>query len=147
MPTVELRHGLMYVDECDLPLALAYRWQASRGYAERVASQDGRRGTVKFHRVILNAPVGMDVDHINGNGLDNRRSNLRIVTHQTNLQNRRGASTRSRTGFRGVEVTRSGRYRARTAISGKHFYFGIYDSPEEAAAAAKAGRLALGMPS
>lgn len=43
--------------------------------------------TVELHRLIMNPPKGMEVDHINRNGLDNRRTNLRIVDHQTNQSN------------------------------------------------------------
>ena len=55
-----------------------------------------------IHRLVINAPKGMDVDHINGNGLDNRKENLRLCTRSQNAMNKklRGDSS---TGFKGVQ--------------------------------------------
>lgn len=53
---------------------------------------------IYLHRLLTEAPRGLDVDHINGNGLDNRRSNLRIATRSQNLQNKRSKTP----GFKGV---------------------------------------------
>ncbi|MBM3536051.1 MAG: endonuclease [Alphaproteobacteria bacterium] len=72
-------------------------------------SRDGRRQYAMrrsdnrhlfMHRVITGAPKGLDVDHINGNGLDNRRANLRICTRSQNLQNKPRRPGTSR--FKGV---------------------------------------------
>jgi len=66
-----------------------------------VANDKPRNRTIQLHQLIMNANPGFEVDHINRNGLDNRRSNIRIVTHgqnQNNLPKRKGATSR----FRGV---------------------------------------------
>lgn len=55
-----------------------------------------------LHRLLLDPPDGMVVDHIDGNPLNNRRNNLRVGTASENLQNRKGAMTNSETGVRGV---------------------------------------------
>lgn len=60
------------------------------------------RTSLYMHRLILNAPRGMLVDHVNGNGLDNRRSNIRLATRSQNVTNRVATSE---IGFRGVERT------------------------------------------
>ena len=56
--------------------------------------------TVSMHRSIMKTPKGMDTDHINGDGLDNRRSNLRICTHAENTKNKRKTYGTSR--YKGV---------------------------------------------
>lgn len=91
---VKLTRGLVtIIDAEDLELVSQWKWFASRGnstdYAQRNDRTHGIRKTVKLHRVILNAPEGMHVDHINHNGLDNRKSNLRLCTLSENLRNRR----------------------------------------------------------
>jgi hypothetical protein len=55
----------------------------------------------------MGAPKGMSIDHINHNTLDNRKANLRIVTHQQNNTNRNGAYSTSKTGIRGVSIHQS----------------------------------------
>lgn len=75
------------IDAADAPLVLKYRWKlfGSRGatYAESFVAGDS------LHRFLLKPPSGLQVDHKNGNGLDCRRSNLRLATHSQNQQNKR----------------------------------------------------------
>lgn len=91
---VKLTRGLVtIIDAEDLEFVSQWKWFASRGnstdYAQRNDRSEGIRRTVKLHRVILNAPDGMHVDHINHNGLDNRKANIRLCTPSENLRNRR----------------------------------------------------------
>ena len=70
------------------------------------------------------------IDHINGDTLDNRLSNLREATHQQNLFNR-GANKNNTTGYKGVRKTRSGqKYWAEIKIDRKSKYLGVFDSAE-----------------
>jgi HNH endonuclease len=71
------------------------------GYAVRGEKRQGKFTQLFLHRVILNAPPGMEVDHVNGDQLDNRRCNLRLVTHAQNQQNRKQQRNNS-SGFRGI---------------------------------------------
>lgn len=91
---VKLTRGLVtIIDAEDLELVSRWKWYASRGnstdYVQRTDRSNGIRRTVKLHRVILNATDEMHVDHINHNGLDNRKANLRLCSPNENLMNRR----------------------------------------------------------
>ena len=85
---------------------------------------------------ICNGPIpeGMDIDHINGNGKDNRIANLRIASRSENNQNRRKARKDSVTGIMGVTPhKRSQLFNARiTDVSGKKISLGYFKTPEEA---------------
>ena len=75
-------------------------------------------------------PVNM-LDHINGNKLDNRISNLREATHQENMQNKTKARLDNKSGFLGVSLNK-GRFRANIKLNGKLKYLGLFDTPKEA---------------
>jgi hypothetical protein len=88
--------------------------------------------TVTLHRYIMNAKKGEEVDHILGNGLDLRKSQLRICTRKQNAKNRRLNSNNS-SGFKGVNYNiRINKWIARIQIDGKRFHLGCFDTPEEA---------------
>jgi hypothetical protein len=100
---VPLSNGLVaLVDADDLVLVGGYRWhhkpeKRGPGYAMAFV---GRR-PIYMHRVILSAPAELEVDHRNGDGLDNRRDNLRLATQAQNMQNKPAYRT-STSGIRGV---------------------------------------------
>lgn len=85
MKTIPLTQGkFAIVDDEDYPELSKYKWYIARGYAVR-----GFKGkTIFMHKNILNTPNGFQTDHINHNGLDNKRCNLRICTASQNQQNR-----------------------------------------------------------
>lgn len=112
-------------------------------YAARSAinPQTGKRGAVYLHRVIADAPAGMHVDHINGNPLDNRDENLRLVTMSQNMRNRKMTS-KNTTGYKGVCLDwYTKKWKASVGHDGKVINLGSYDSPEEAYAKACEGRI------
>lgn len=88
------------IDKNDEHLLKSYKWYFDkRKYTSYlVTSISGK--TVRIHRLIMNAKAGEVVDHINSNGLDNRRKNLRICSQSLNMHNTRKA--RSKHGFRGI---------------------------------------------
>jgi hypothetical protein len=116
-------------------LALAkVRWHfTSTGYA---AHSYFHRGYVFMHRVILGAKASQEVDHINGDALDNRRANLRLCTRAQNAANRR-LHANNKSGYRGVGY--SGRqahpWAARIRVNYKLLPLGNFATPEEAAVA------------
>ena len=124
------------VDAADYEQLSEYRWCALEKGRSWYAKTLNRNGTIlSMHRLILNAPKGLFVDHINHNGLDNRRENLRLCTRLQNSRNRlpsRGGTSK----YKGV--TRSKRrkkFMAEIRVNQKKQYLGYFDSEIEAAKA------------
>ncbi len=94
-----------------------------------------RQTTLLMHRLIMDAPKGMEVDHINGNSLDNRKSNLRICTRSQNQRNS-GPLKNNTSGYKGVvRYHRIKKWAARIKHNSKSIHIGCYDDKEEAARA------------
>jgi hypothetical protein len=129
------------VDADDYERLAKYKWQVHRSrrthYAYRYSSTRGgkKRQTLWMHHEIIDIPEGMVCDHINHNGLNNRRANVRPATASQNSCNRRNSGqTTSR--YRGVsEDTRSNKYRARIEFNGRNIHLGTFDDEKEAAKA------------
>ena len=136
--------AISIVDDEDAEHA-AYRWQLDpNGYVARSLPRTpgGPRKQLKLHRVILGLGFGDERqgDHLDGERLNNRRSNLRVVTQTENAQNVPAYPGTSR--HRGVSRTRGGRWNARIKINGRDFYLGSFANEEEAARVASEARLA-----
>src|ERR1700734_385922 len=129
-----------------------YRWRLDdAGYVVRSASLEGKSHRVRLHRELLSLPHAagrraqgrIEGDHENRNKLDNRRSNLRVVTHAQNLENtprRRG----SRSEHRGVGLKKAtGKWVAYCKVNGHMHWLGSFDDEQEAAVAAREGRQRL----
>lgn len=117
------------VDKEDYYKFNSYKWHFTHGYAR---SDAGGKKTY-LHRVIMNAPQGKVVDHINGDTLDNRKSNLRIISHQDNIENRTKLNKNNKSGFRGVYLeTRTGKWVAKYKVNYKNIQIGKYNTKEEA---------------
>lgn len=127
---VPLGRGLVaLVSPDDLALVAGVNWTAATrgGVMYAKGTERGRR--VYMHRVILNHPDS-HVDHINGNGLDNRRENLRLATKSQNAANSRRKDAK----FKGV-FTQGAKWFAQIGHNGRTIYLGTFSSPEEAARA------------
>jgi hypothetical protein len=84
-----------------------YVCKGQSSFNEYAVSGDRRSA---IHRLVMDAPKGMDVDHINGNGLDNRKENLRICTRAQNMMNQK-LKSHSASGYKGVQYTPTQRYK------------------------------------
>ena len=125
------------MDDEDLRLVEGYKWYLSTaGYACNIThkkgctkNDKGRNIGLFMHRLITGARVGQQVDHINGNRLDNRRCNLRIVTHKENTWNTK--KRENKTGYTGVKQESENVFCARLSTK----VIGYYDTAVKAAQA------------
>ena len=123
-------------------------WHLStNGYAIRWTSRrSGRRRVVMMHREVLALPdeayLDRETDHVNRNKLDNRRMNLRLVTHQENQQNHSPAGRAGSTSrFRGVYWDANDRcWRAQIRVRGRKISLGSFADEVEAGDAARSAR-------
>lgn len=139
MSEIDLGHGMLaLVDEADYKAISRLSWHhLHHRYAQ--ANTKGPRGTTRtvlMHRLVagLTNGDGLQVDHINGNGLDNRRANLRVCSAAQNQGNRRRAGGSS--SLKGVCWDgRRGRWRAQITVNRRNVHLGYFDSEDEAAVA------------
>lgn len=139
--------GWTQIDSEDIAevLLIAPRWCSLSGSNQLYAVAWRNYRTFLLHRVITGAKEGDVVDHINHDPLDNRKSNLRIVTPAENAQNRKGASRHSKLGVRGVRFCpgKPRPYRATVIANKKRFEVGYFATLEEADKAASEARQEL----
>lgn len=128
------------VDAEDYEYSNQFKWYAMKHgntyYAVRhIKKEDGKQTLICMHRVIMKTSKGMDTDHINGDGWDNRRDNLRICTRSQNKMN--GNIHKDNTsGYKGVFwQKRDKKWMAQIQIDGKLKYLGLFITKEEAALA------------
>lgn len=123
------------VDDSDFCWLSQWKWTAQKTDHGFYAMRRDKGRLVLMHRLICNTPEGLVTDHIDGNKLNNQRHNLRPVTQQQNLMNRRG-KVRGTSEFKGVWLDRnqSGLKKWRSAIrlNGKIKYLGRFYSEAEA---------------
>jgi len=146
MKEIPLTRGYVaLVDDADFERVSQHKWHAqthyrgnkvSRVYVLRhVRRADGTWTTQLLHRFILEAESGLDVDHIDGNGLNNTRGNIRVCTHSENLRNQKPRSGCSSL-FKGVGWNRRGEmWQAYITVNGKMTHLGLFADEHEAAQA------------
>jgi hypothetical protein len=131
------------IDEATLPIAVLFRWTAQKSSGNRrkyyvVANGrdgEGRRVRLHLHRLVADAPQGLDVDHWDGNTLNNRLNNLRVCSESQNLGNSR-RSRNNTSGFKGVaSCKRGGPWKSYIWRNGRSECLGRFDDAEAAARA------------
>ena len=145
MKKIQLTEGkYAIVDDRDYSFLCQSNWRAERHrrvdrdvwYASRREKfPDGRWMTIYMHRLINKTPKGIGTDHINGNGLDNRRVNLRTCNTAQNQWNR-GLDPTNKSGYKGVNCRPNlsiKRWRAEIAVNGKRLHLGYFKTAEAAA--------------
>lgn len=138
MKTIKLSQGkVAIVDDKDYEVLSKYKWYATclkyckNQYAARNVFKNGKKTIIRMHRIILNVPDNMQIDHINGNGLDNRRCNLRFCNH---AQNQANSKTKNR--YKGVRCRKgTGSWEAYIGENYKYIHLGTYGNKEDAAQA------------
>lgn len=128
------------VDDDDYTRLSAFSWYCIRSgnsfYAARYGGKKGGSHHIWMHRVILDAPKGFEVDHINGNKLDNRRENLRIATRAQNAFNRAKFKIPSSSRFKGVTFhKRDKKWQACIKVNGRSIFLGYFKNEVDAARA------------
>jgi hypothetical protein len=136
--TIPLSQGkFALVDDEDYEFLNQWKWCAHKNknnvfYVER-NELIPKRKIIKMHRVIMNAPIGMEVDHIDRDGLNNQKANLRLCT-QTENQRNKSLYRNNSSGYRGVKA--NGRnWQSEIRVNGQGIYIGTYKTKVEAAQA------------
>lgn len=136
MKEIQLTQGkIALVDDEDYERLILWKWKADKGsrsfYATRSEYKEGKKKTLMMHRVIMREPDGMEIDHIDGNGLNNQKHNLRVCTRKENSRN---LPSTNKNGYKGVHKSGS-KWMAQIWNDGTAVYLGTFLEVEEAARA------------
>jgi hypothetical protein len=129
------------VDPDDYERLSKYKWYALKCEQSFYAARNkylkyGKKKNVLMHREIINAPDNLFVDHINQNGLDNRKANLRLATKVQNTWNRIKTRRKTSSKYKGVSYQKRDRiWKAKIIINGRNKYLGSFQNEIDAAKA------------
>jgi len=143
MKTIQLTQGkVALVDDEDFEELNKHKWYASkdhhytRWYAGRAIRIDGKKYTCLMHRDVMNAPKDKMIDHINHDGLDNRKCNLRVCSNSQNQCNMLKTNKSSK--YKGVHLRTYNKKQywcSQIVKNGKKEYIGIFNNEIDAAKA------------
>lgn len=143
MKQIQLTKGkVALVDDENYEWLNQWKWSAISNtsgricYAIRTDVDTQRRKTIRMHRIIMGVTESyVLIDHVDGNGLNNQKYNLRVCTNRENIQNSR-KRTDNKTGYKGVSIDqRTNRYRAGIRVDGHLVCLGFFGDPDSAARA------------
>ncbi len=145
---IELTQGkIAIVDDEDFKLVSDYKWHANQDrntwYALTNIKKNGKRRTLRMHQLILDIPEDMQADHIDHDGLNNSRCNLRLVTHQQNNFNRKSNECSS-SQYKGIcWINLRQKWKAQIKIDGENKHLGYFANGKDAAQAYNKAALKL----
>jgi len=123
------------VDAADYPALARYDWFVEGAAPHLYAVRKEKGKSVKMHRQILDAPAGLVVDHIDHDGLNNRRGNLRLATFSENCRNQK-KSAKATSRYKGVFWhKRVKKWAAHISAEGRQHHLGYFGDEGEAARA------------
>lgn len=141
MKKIELINSLkpVLIDDKDFELVSQYKWRLHAGKDKHYyAVVYVKCRPILMHRLIMQPGKGKVVDHINGDGLDNTRKNLRVCTQSQNIMGKKMQKNNT-SGYRGVSLRTKGKsigkYEACIRLNGKKIHLGRYKTAEEASSA------------
>jgi len=145
MKEIQLTKGqFAIVDDEDYELVSSLKWYAYKRvhksgvnyYAQHKFTKNKKCTFMKLHTFLLgNQPIGFEIDHINGNSLDNRRCNLRVCTHSQNMMNTRKRNNAS-SKYKGVQWNKhASKFRSMIMINGNNIFLGYFINEDDAALA------------
>lgn len=140
MKEIQLTRGkVALVDDEDYERVSQVHWCLDKGvntfYARTYKRIGKKKISIRMHRLILNAPKGMEVDHKDGNGLNNQKENIRLCTHAENQQNKQTQKNNT-SGYIGVQWSEDKkRWVVYLTVNKKQKYFGSFRDKVEAAKA------------
>ena len=136
MRRIPLSKGkVAFVDDEDYAYLSQWEWSASQNGQTFYAERWRGHGERKMHNVIMSPPWQLEVDHENGNGLDNQRHNLRMATRSQNMHNQ-GVRNDNTSGYKGVTWHKQHqKWMGRIRVDGRRLHLGLFDDVEEAARA------------
>lgn len=117
--------GSAEIDIEDIDKVKDFKWHIKKSRNTNYVVYNNHGRSVFMHQVVLDYYGDKDIDHIDNNGLNNRKNNLRIISHSLNLINQHNESN-------GVRKVPSGNYQAHIMVNGKDIYLGTFSTFAEA---------------
>jgi len=133
MKIIKLTQGKQtIVDDADFDFLNQWKWHYNVKYAVGQTGDKGAKKRVYLHTLLLKKKPNQFIDHINGNRLDNRRTNLRLCSNRQNQQNRARPSNNT-SGFKGVVWNKkSKKWQSGIKINSKQVHLGLFNDKFEA---------------
>jgi hypothetical protein len=122
------QNKIALVDDEDFEELNKHKWFFGEYAKRNIRNKDKKKQEqVRMHRVIMNAPKTKEVDHIDGDKLNNQKNNLRLCTKIENLRNK-GKLKTNISGFKGVSYDKKlNKWKAQISVNNKKIYLGIFD--------------------